>query len=216
MEVDTDEDRRYSRLKDLSAMLQRLTATKSTLTHYEFAAASDFTLFDDTVKLVLPHVHSIGFNEQELAILHHFLMTDPTAAAPLHGLTRLHFHTLQFHILCQKRGSGWENPMTALMQAALISSKLACGDRSRGVKGADISIVPSLVEILLPRSTPLTASGITWDIDPRSPTATWTEGDFQCYVVPMLACKKPDHTCGLGDNISGMGMAYHGHAFPDK
>ncbi|KAF0707210.1 hypothetical protein AaE_013726 [Aphanomyces astaci] len=75
MEVDTDEDRRYSRLKDLSAMLQRLTATKSTLTHYEFAAASDFTLFDDTVKLVLPHVHSIGFNEQELAILHHFLMT---------------------------------------------------------------------------------------------------------------------------------------------
>ncbi|ETW01452.1 hypothetical protein H310_06966 [Aphanomyces invadans] len=249
MEVETDEDRRYKRLQDLSAMLQRITSTKSTLAHYEFAAASDFTLFDDTVKLVLPYVHSVGFNEQELAILHHFLVTgeelvttssrpsvsmvtsqladviayaakaaalhkaDPSAVAPLHRLTRLHFHTLQFHILCQKRDSGWQNPMTALMQAALISSKLACGDRTRGLQGADISIAPSLVEILLPRSTPLTSS-ITWDIDPRSPTATWTEGDFQCFIVPMLACKKPDHTCGLGDNISGMGMAYHGHEFP--
>ncbi|KAF0684548.1 Aste57867_23466 [Aphanomyces stellatus] len=248
MEVDTDEERRLARLRDLSTVLKRLDAKKTSVTHYEFAAASDFTLFDDTVKLVLPYVHSIGFNEQELAILHHFLVTGeelvttssrPTVAtvtsqladviayakkaalhnaaakpseqlAALGSLSRIHFHTLQFHIMCQKAGSGWENPLTALTQAALLSSKLACGDRSAGLKGSDISINPSLVEILLPRSTPL-ANGLTWDIDPRSPMMTWTEGDFQCYIVPMLACKKPDHTCGLGDNISGMGMAYHGH-----
>ncbi|CAK4701593.1 unnamed protein product [Aphanomyces euteiches] len=223
MEVDTDEDRRLKRLQDLSAVLRRL-GQQETITHYEFAAASDFTLFDDTVKLILPHVHSIGLNEQELAILHHFLITGEelvttssrpsvltvttqiaeviayakkaeqlnqaqgTPIAALGSLSRIHFHTLQFHIICQKRESGWENPMTALMQAALISSKLACGDRSRGMKSSEMSINPSLVEI-----------------------ADIFLGDFQCYIVPMLACKRPDHTCGLGDNISGAGMAYHTH-----
>ncbi|OQR93268.1 hypothetical protein THRCLA_08478 [Thraustotheca clavata] len=231
MEVDTNEERRYNRLLKLSQVLKSLPILK----HYEFAAASDFTLYDDTVKLILPHVDSIGLNEQELAILHHFLVTGeelvttssrPTVQtvtsqlaqviefaenskatnAALGRLSRIHFHTLQFHILCHT--DVWDSATVALMQSALMSSKLACGDHSNGPRSQDMTIDPSLVEILLPRSTPLTAD-IMWDIDPRSPIKTWTKGSFQCHIAPMLACKKPDHTCGLGDNISGTGMAYH-------
>ncbi|OQR98842.1 hypothetical protein ACHHYP_07744 [Achlya hypogyna] len=233
MEVDTNEARRFERLQTLGAVLAGL----PTLTHYEFAAASDFTLYDDTVKLVLPHVDSIGFNEQELAILHHFIVTGEElvttssrpsvqtvtsqlaqvieyaaqakargAGAPLSRLSRIHFHTLQFHILCHT--DVWDSPTVALMQSALMSSKLACGDRSNGPRSRDMTIDPALVEVLLPRSTPLTAD-ITWNIDPRAPIKSWTQGAFQCHIAPMLACKKPDHTCGLGDNISGTGMAYH-------
>ena len=51
--------------------------------------------------------------------------------------------------------------------------------------------------------------GLTVDVDPFSPVVSWEEQDFTCHLVPMLACKKPDHTAGLGDNISGTGMAYH-------
>ncbi|RHY26529.1 hypothetical protein DYB32_007523 [Aphanomyces invadans] len=162
MEVETDEDRRYKRLQDLSAMLQRITSTKSTLAHYEFAAASGMVpQFTDvchvncgeelvttssrpSVSMVTSQLADVIAYAAKAAALH---KADPSAVAPLHRLTRLHFHTLQFHILCQKRDSGWQNPMTALMQAALISSKLACGDRTRGLQGADISIAPSLVEV---------------------------------------------------------------------
>ncbi|EQC31696.1 hypothetical protein SDRG_10859 [Saprolegnia diclina VS20] len=230
LEVDTNEARRVQRLQALANVLQAV----PTLTHYEFAAASDFTLYDDTVKLVLPHVDSVGFNEQELAILHHFIVTGDElvttssrpsvqtvttqlgdvidyaartkAGSPLHRLSRIHFHTLQFHILCHTEV--WATPTVALMQSALMSSKLACGDRSHGPMSQDMTLEPSLVEVLLPRSTPLTKD-VMWDIDPRSPIKTWTHGAFTCHIAPMLACKKPDHTCGLGDNISGTGMAYH-------
>ncbi|OWY99307.1 hypothetical protein PHMEG_00029707, partial [Phytophthora megakarya] len=159
MEVETDERARLKRLKTLSEVLQNLFLAQ-TPTHYEFAAVSDFSLFDDTVRLVLPWVESIGLNEQELFILHHYLVTGeegtattsrPTVAeisAQLHDviqfaskakknfqtsgmdqdneekqeslalaqLSRIHFHTLQFHIVCQKEGSMWEDPTTALVQ----------------------------------------------------------------------------------------------------
>ncbi|KAG7376751.1 hypothetical protein PHYPSEUDO_012792 [Phytophthora pseudosyringae] len=267
MEVETDERERLMRLKALSEVLQNLFLAQ-TPTHYEFAAVSDFSLFDDTVRLVLPWVDSIGLNEQELFILHHYLVTGeegtattsrPTVAeisAQLHDviqfaskakknfqssgqdldkngdkeeslaltqLSRIHFHTLQFHIVCQKEGSMWENPTTALVQSALMSSKVACGkppapgsssgdsDKPKPMRtSAEMEVDPERIEVLLARQQLLSKSqGLKVDLDPFSPVVTWQEADFQCHLVPMLACKKPDHTAGLGDNISGTGVAYH-------
>uniref|UniRef100_H3GDX2 ADP-dependent glucokinase n=1 Tax=Phytophthora ramorum TaxID=164328 RepID=H3GDX2_PHYRM len=265
MEVETDERGRLMRLKALSEVLQNLFLAQ-TPTHYEFAAVSDFSLFDDTVRLVLPWVDSIGLNEQELFILHHYLVTGeegtattsrPTVAeisAQLHDviqfaskakknfqtsgedkdedkqevlalaqLSRIHFHTLQFHIVCQKEGSMWEDPKTALVQSALMSSKVACGkppapgseaaddDKPKPMRtSAEMEVDPERIEILLARQQLLSKSqGLKVDLDPFSPVVTWQEADFQCHLVPMLACKKPDHTAGLGDNISGTGVAYH-------
>jgi ADP-dependent glucokinase len=210
------------------------------------------------VRLVLPWVDSIGLNEQELYILHHYLVTGeegtatnsrPTVAqiseqihdviqyaaraekafvASQHGkkekeateslalaqLSRIHFHTLQFHIICQQDGSMWEDPTTALIQSALMSSKLACGknnsDPSVMRHSLDMEVDPERVEILLARELLLSKKqDLTVSIDPESPVVAWREADYQCRLVPMLACKKPDHTAGLGDNISGTGMAYH-------
>ncbi|CAI5706059.1 unnamed protein product [Peronospora effusa] len=263
MEVEMDEKARLVRLKALSDVLQNLFLAQ-TPTHYEFAAVSDFSLFDDTVRLVLPWVESIGLNEQELFILHHYLVTGeegtattsrPTVAeisAQLHDviqfaskakenfrtgsqnkntkedkqgtlalaqLSRIHFHTLQFHIVCQKKGSTWEDPTTALVQSALMSSKVACGKPAPASDGdepqlmrtsAEMEVDPERIEILLARQQLLSKrQGLKVDLDPFSPVVTWQEADFQCHLVPMLACKKPDHTAGLGDNISGTGVSYH-------
>jgi len=202
------------------------------------------------VRLVLPWVDSIGLNEQELYILHHYLVTGeegtatnsrPTVAqiseqihdviqyaaraekafaASQHGkkekeateslalaqLSRIHFHTLQFHIICQQDGSMWEDPTTALIQSALMSSKLACGknnsDPSVMRHSLDMEVDPERVEILLARELLLSKKqDLTVSIDPESPVVAWREADYQCRLVPMLACKKPDHTAGLGDNI---------------
>ncbi|TDH68091.1 hypothetical protein CCR75_004360 [Bremia lactucae] len=250
MEVQTDAHLRSKRLAALSQVLQNLYVAR-TPTHYEFAAVSDFSHFNDTVRLVLPWVHSIGLNEQELFILHHYLVTGnegvattsrPTVAditAQLHDLiqlaskaranvhnvalaqlSRIHFHTLQFHIVCQHQSSKWADPTTALIQSALMSSKVACGKSFNASSisekptlmrtSADMEVDPERIEILLAREQVLSArQALKLTLDPLSPVYTWQEADFQCHLVPMLACKKPDHTAGLGDNISGTGIAYH-------
>lgn len=298
MEVETDEDRRLARLTKLSEVLQNL-FLKQVPSHYEFAAVSgtflcemmgclrnhehhsrsvlsgcpDFTLFDDTVRLVLPWVDSIGLNEQELYILHHYLVTGeegtatnsrPTVAqisAQLHDvisfaaraktafrqrgsgggpstasadatddaikdpdhlalaqLSRIHFHTLQFHIMCQQHDSIWGDPTVALVQSALMSSKIACGkhanrsdDTATLRPAAAMAVDPERVELLLGRHVLVSKhQALEVALDPLAPVITWQEGgDFTCALVPMLACKQPDHTAGLGDNISGTGMAYH-------
>jgi ADP-dependent glucokinase len=207
---------------------------------------------------VLPWVDSIGLNEQELFILHHFLVTGeegtattsrPTVAQisqQLHDviqfaaaarktfkakadkttttadeklalaqLSRIHFHTLQFHIICQQHDSIWDDPTTALVQSALMSTKIACGtnnsDPSVIRHSLEMNVDPDRVELLLARELLVSdAQSLRVELDPLSPVVTWHEADFQCHLVPMLACKRPDHTAGLGDNISGTGMAYHG------
>ncbi|CEG47963.1 adp-dependent glucokinase-like [Plasmopara halstedii] len=258
MEVQINEATRLMRLQALSDVLQNLFVTQ-TPTHYEFAAVSDFTLFDDTVRLVLPWVDSIGLNEQELFILHHFLVTgekgtattsrpsvseisaqlhdiiqfaskakkvfqttkeDRDKSVALAQLSRIHFHTLQFHIVCQKMGSKWEDPTTALVQSALMSSKVACGKSRANTTdesipqpmrtSAEMEVDPTRIEMLLARQQLLSErQNLKVELDPFSPIVTWQEANFQCHLVPMLACKKPDHTAGLGDNISGTGVAYH-------
>ncbi|GAB9468172.1 Adp-dependent glucokinase-like [Globisporangium polare] len=259
MEVETDEERRLARLTKLSEVLQNLWL-KQVPSHYEFAAVSDFSLFDDTVRLVLPWVDSIGLNEQELYILHHYLVTGeegtatnsrPTVAQiseqihdviqfasraqkafqnngrerhqgakakneqlALAQLSRIHFHTLQFHIMCQKQDGIWADPTAALVQSALMSSKLACGKNNSSPEtmrpAAEMEVDSERVELLLGRQVLVSKQqSLKVDIDPLSPVITWQEADYQCHLVPMLACKKPDHTAGLGDNISGTGMSYH-------
>uniref|UniRef100_A0AAV1UHF1 Uncharacterized protein n=1 Tax=Peronospora matthiolae TaxID=2874970 RepID=A0AAV1UHF1_9STRA len=265
MEVEQDVRARVLRLEALAGVFQNLYAV-DTPTHYEFAAVSDFGLFSDTVRLVLPWVDSIGLNEQELFILHHFLVTGkestattsrPTIAeiydiiqfakdaretvetsrrgkeddgkhevtVALAHLSRIHFHTLQFHVVCQRKKGIWEDPTSALVQSALIRSKVACGKppvpRSGSASdneneaqstrtSAEMEVDPERVETLLAREQLLSErQDHKVDLDPLSPVITGQEADFQCHLVPMLACKKPDYTAVLGYNISGTGIAYH-------
>uniref|UniRef100_A0AAV1UH61 Uncharacterized protein n=1 Tax=Peronospora matthiolae TaxID=2874970 RepID=A0AAV1UH61_9STRA len=75
---------------------------------------------------------------------------------------------------------------------------------------AEMEVDPERVETLLAREQLLSErQDHKVDLDPLSPVITGQEADFQCHLVPMLACKKPDYTTGLGDNISGTGIAYH-------
>jgi ADP-dependent glucokinase len=41
------------------------------------------------------------------------------------------------------------------------------------------------------------------------PVIMWTTDRFTCAIAPVPVCKKPLKTTGLGDNISGTGLAYH-------
>lgn len=79
------------------------------------------------------------------------------AKKALAQLNRIHFHTLQFHIMCQKQDSKWQDPKYALVQGALASTKMACGAKDgKDTKAVhEISIEQDRIEILLPRKVQL-------------------------------------------------------------
>jgi ADP-dependent glucokinase len=44
---------------------------------------------------------------------------------------------------------------------------------------------------------------------PDDPVVMWTTDRYQCAMAPVPVCKDPVKTTGLGDNITGTGLAYH-------
>lgn len=45
-------------------------------------------------------------------------------------------------------------------------------------------------------------------LDPKHPIHEWRSGDFECALAPVLVCKHPQKTVGLGDSISATGLLY--------
>ncbi len=42
----------------------------------------------------------------------------------------------------------------------------------------------------------------------------WEEDNIEFYLAPVLVCRKPVRTVGLGDAISAVGLVYHGRKRP--
>ena len=173
-------------------------------------------------------VCSIGLNEQELLFLSqagagpHSEMTswngipdvgrvsdillwilethghsDPESEA---DLTRIHFHTLAYHVMATVNGH-WDNQPAAVMAGARIASTQACGlqtvDVSKVVLKAPLEFYSSHHE---PREI-LT-------LNPGDPVTVWRRGNVTLYLTPVLVCKEPLRTVGLGDAISAEGLLY--------
>lgn len=67
-------------------------------------------------------------------------------------LNRIHFHTLQFHMLCQRTTDPiWGDSTDAIVQGALVTSKIACGDKSKGNRIRDMTLNSEDLKVLLPR-----------------------------------------------------------------
>ena len=45
-------------------------------------------------------------------------------------------------------------------------------------------------------------------VDPREPVVTWTRGCVEFHFTPVLVCKNPVKTVGLGDAISSTGFLF--------
>jgi len=45
-------------------------------------------------------------------------------------------------------------------------------------------------------------------IDPLNPVVVWTEDNIEFNLSPVLVCRKPMKTVGLGDAISAVGLLY--------
>ncbi|XP_026875753.2 ADP-dependent glucokinase isoform X4 [Electrophorus electricus] len=187
------------------------------------------TLWEERLReQVMPIVNSIGLNEQELLFLsqagggpHSSLAAwdgipdvgrvtdillwvleqhgraDPESEA---DLTRIHFHTLAYHILATVDGH-WVNQQSAVAAGARVASSQACGlqavDVSKVALKAPQSFYSSFSE---PRESLV--------LNPSSPVTVWRRGNVSFYLTPVLVCKQPLRTVGLGDAISAEGLIY--------
>ncbi|XP_005393659.1 PREDICTED: ADP-dependent glucokinase isoform X2 [Chinchilla lanigera] len=195
--------------------------------HLELASMTNRELMSSIVQQVFPAVTSLGLNEQELLFLSQSA-SGPHASLSAwsgvpdvgmvsdilfwvlkeHGrsngrasdLTRIHFHTLVYHILATVDGH-WANQLAAVAAGARVAGTQAC---------ATETIDASRVSLLAPRefTTSHSEGGSRIVLNPSEPVAQWHRGGISFYFTPVLVCKDPVRTVGLGDAISAEGLFY--------
>ena len=222
-------DFKAKRLADVAHLLDDIPA--KTPVHSELATIGDLVYLRDLAEATFSRIDSLGLNEQELVSLAKAIGADfdfdhvpskpdiPLVADLLHWLmqtytrlgrkgsrlTRVHFHTLSFHVIATLHNpSHWRNSRSALL----------AGTRIAGLQACDLEhFNPTKFELWVPLEFPLSASdgnlsGKIMQITPESPVASWQRGGVEYVVAPVLVCKDPLMTVGLGDAISAMGLLY--------
>jgi len=185
--------------------------------HFEFANFYDKEFFDYFYAETFGFYDSLGINEQEIDNLIQYIRTGelthlsdskPTLTNSVFAindllklmkgqLSRLHFHSLFVHAICSNKD--WETPTIAVANSVLIASMKAC--LSTDIQSTDILIQDEPFKIF-PDSEQVSFTK-------EKPIVEWNYGDYQCAISPVPVCRHPKETAGIGDNISGMGLAYH-------
>jgi ADP-dependent glucokinase len=143
------EDRK-EKLSRLNRVLERLPPGRPQV-HMELASFTEEALLEAIRDLIIPHVDSLGMNEQELPMLLNYLNEGgvntrsesyPRVATildqmrqlfkklykPTRGrLSRMHAHTLAFQAIMTRVGSNWKNSLTSSVKAALTAHRYTCG-----------------------------------------------------------------------------------------
>ncbi|XP_027322016.1 ADP-dependent glucokinase isoform X1 [Anas acuta] len=196
--------------------------------HLELASMTDQDFMSNIVhQQVFPLVNSIGLNEQELLFLTQSASGPHASLASWNGipdvgvvsdilfwvlkehgktadrasdLTRIHFHTLAYHILATVDGF-WGNQVAAVAAGARAAGAQACAtetiDTSKVFLKAPLEFVTSQIEA---------PSKIS--LNPDEPVVHWHREGISFHFTPVLVCKDPVRTVGLGDAISAEGLLY--------
>ena len=144
---------------------------------------------------------------------------DAVVAALLHvfdfagtSLGRVHFHSLAYHVIAVRSSheAQWPDAAAAAARGSVATTIQACGDEAapdavRALHGDDL-------ELLYRPLSGATVRGVKLPpIDAASPVAEWTDtqSGVRFALAPVLVCKKPVRTVGLGDTISGAAMHRH-------
>lgn len=214
------------RLKEAVAAISDI--RKDIPIHLELASMTDKEFMNSIMQEVMPIVSSIGLNEQELLFLsqagggpHAELASwkgipDVGRVSDIllwileqHGrsdhsseaeLTRIHFHTLAYHILATVDGY-WENQAAAVMAGARVASSQACGLQTVDVSKVELKAPQEFYSSHFEPREQLT-------LNPAEPVAVWHRGNVTFHFTPVLVCRQPLRTVGLGDAISAEGLVY--------
>ncbi|XP_053573292.1 ADP-dependent glucokinase isoform X2 [Bombina bombina] len=213
---------RETRLREAAASLSSVPS--DILIHLELASMTDGELMRGIIYQVFPLISSLGLNEQELLFLTKSASGPHSSVLDWSGipdvgivsdilfwilqgsnngastLTRIHFHTLAYHILATTDGF-WDNQVAAVAAGARVAGAQACAsetiDPARVMLKSPLEFVSSREE-----------SGTIVKVSPKEPVAVWSRVGVTFYFTPVLICKNPTRTVGLGDAISAEGLLF--------
>lgn len=214
------------RLKEAVAAISDI--RKDIPIHLELASMTDRDYMNSIMQEFMPIVSSIGLNEQELLflsqagqgphadlaawkgipdvsrvsdillwVLEQHGRSDPSSEA---DLTRIHFHTLAYHVLATVDGY-WGNQAAAVMAGARVASSQSCG-----LQSVDVSKVELKAPLEFHSSHAEPREKLS--LNPAEPVTVWRRGNVTFHLTPVLVCKQPLRTVGLGDAISAEGLFY--------
>ncbi len=162
-------------------------------------------------------------------ILEHVLTkfgASSSSSNPVSKLTRIHFHSLSFHLIAEvsstdKDKEPWSNSVASLMSGAKIASKQACGFEFHDEENN--RALESLLELKIAYYVDKTNSKNIFfsvndhvdggrsrllQLNSSNPILEFNRGNMRFLYTPVLVCKKPTKTVGLGDAISSNGLLY--------
>ncbi|VDO25993.1 unnamed protein product [Onchocerca flexuosa] len=192
---------------------------------------------------IVPHVDSLGLNEQELALLSnvgngphtnlyptfpgaihvhkvvemlYWLITkfghdssDPQSKNYKYRLSRIHFHSLTFHLMVYK-GADWSNLAAGLVAGAKVAALQSC-KITNDFDMDNLELRTSKAQLLDKEI------GKQYVFEPQRPLASWMRNDVIFIYTPALICKFPTRTVGIGDSVSTAGLIYsHLSAYVDS
>lgn len=230
-------------IMDIVRVLKKI--PRGTMVHFELATIGNLQFMSHLAEEVLPHVDSLGLNEQELLSIAKSQRTDfnfteigPKPSIPDAGdilywlferyssidrnnsrLTRIHFHSLTYHILVtpkdRLKGSLWENSLNAVLEGSKIASIQACQTDT---------IKNSLHELQIPEKFQLSNNDESLqnsaiEYQPENGYVSWLRNKawrIEFNMSPVFVCKKPLKTVGLGDAISAAGLLTSRFSFKSK
>ena len=161
-------------------------------------------------------------------ILNKFGLSEPN---PDSKLTRIHFHSLTFHLIAEIAYNDvifWSNTASSLMSGAMIASKQACGFEFND-KSENSAQLENLLELKMAYNVDnLNSKNIFFKVNDENknsnlnmnsnndylkfnssnPVLEFNRGNVRFTFTPVLVCKKPSKTVGLGDAISSNGLLY--------
>lgn len=149
-------------------------------------------------------------------------------------LSRVHFHSLAFHLLVERHASAasvdagarvraWGSATAAAAAASITATHRACEATEPELHGNDLNLlVPTRVDVADPAAPPAVdgqdaAPDAVRVVTVEEPVVRWqwpvtsaADADTLKFVLaPVLVCKEPKQTVGLGDAISATGLAVH-------
>lgn len=216
------------RLEDIRVLLEK-TLNKVPV-HWELATIGNMEFFQKLADTLFRRIDSLGLNEQELLsvakscnapfdfasipqkpeiewasdLLHWLMQTygsGSTSGLPS-MLTRVHFHSLSYHIIAVAEGGPWFNSKEAVMAGARVAGLQACD--------TDVFSAASF-HVLNPEKFHVTKTSKKLKDIVMSTRTGWTEWNrdgINYFFSPVLVCNSPKKTVGLGDAISSLGLVY--------
>jgi len=194
--------------------------------HWELASIGNLKFFHRLAHKLFPKVESLGLNEQELVsvaksckapfnfaslsskpsvgvvsdLLHWLMLTFGSQDQSVLG--RVHLHSLSFHIIVVRDQGAWLNTREAVMAGAREAGLQAC---------ATTVFNSSAFKLLLPGEFHVSSSDPDLShlsLSAEGGWAEWSRDGFLYHLSPVLVCKNPSKTVGLGDAISASGLLH--------